>query len=250
MVEQICGEIREYFVKQGKGTRAVIGISGGKDSSVAAALVCRALGPERVIAVKMPYGVQHDIAFSNAIIETLGIPEANVFEVNIEPICDAIYKAIPPAFADDKVVTSNLPARVRMTILYAFANAKHGRVINTSNRSEAYVGYTTKWGDNVGDYAVLQDLTATEVKVVGRALGLDEKFIEKPPEDGLSGLTDEANMGFTYESIDKVITASPKSKSHNAVPFDEFEPIELRHIQSEHKRCVNLPGPDIKVYWF
>lgn len=198
--------IKEYFVSNGDPeTFAVIGISGGKDSSVAAALCVAALGKDRVIGVKMPQGEQYDIEFANKLIDFLGIPS---MEINISKICDECYSALENSnvgFSINSVVTSNLPARIRMTILYAIAGRLHGRVVNTCNLSEDYIGYSTKFGDSAGDFAPLANFTSSEVIAIGKELNLPKELLNKVPEDGLSGLSDEENLGFSYEELDTYI---------------------------------------------
>lgn len=208
MKERIIEWIRDYFEANGKGCNAVIGISGGKDSSVCAALLVEALGKDRVIGVLMPQGHQHDIQVSYDLVEYLGIRH---FVVNIGETCESLFKAISlggiaeTELRENKVYYSNTPSRVRMTVLYGISALVGGRVANTCNRSEDYVGYSTKFGDSAGDFSPLSDLTVTEVKALGYELGLPKKFIEKAPEDGLSGKTDEENLGFTYACLDRYI---------------------------------------------
>ena len=166
----IVAWIREWFEVNGKGCNAVLGVSGGKDSSVVAALCAEALGPDRVVGVMMPRGEQFDIDVSRALIDHLGI---RGIEVNVGEACDAVEKQVEAAFGEVSVQTkTNIPPRVRMTMLYATSQTVNGRVANTCNLSEDYVGYNTIFGDNAGDFSPLAMLTVQEVKAVGRALGL------------------------------------------------------------------------------
>lgn len=195
--------IRDWFSNNGPGCKAVIGISGGKDSSVVAALCTEALGKENVVGVMMPRGEQFDIDVSRALISHLGIQGITV---NVKEACDAVEKQVIKAFGDISVQTkTNIPPRVRMTTLYAVCQTVGGRVANTCNLSEDYVGYNTIFGDNAGDFSPLSRLTVQEVKAVGRALNLPSMFVDKVPIDGLQGKTDEDNLGFTYEVLDKYI---------------------------------------------
>jgi len=202
--KQIVEWIVDYFQDNAfPETKAVIGISGGKDSSIVAALCKEALGKESVLGVLMPQGNQHDIDVSYELCKTLDIPYV---EINIKESTQALYDEIEKSGLElNTVATFNTPARIRMTVLYAVSGIVGGRVANTSNLSEDWVGYNTKFGDSAGDFAPLANLTATEVKVIGRELGLASKFIDKTPIDGLSGKTDEDNLGFTYEILDKYI---------------------------------------------
>lgn len=192
--------IRAFFAENGPGCNAVIGISGGKDSSVVAALCTEALGTERVIGVLMPNGIQPDFDAAELLVHHLGITR---YVVNIREAVDGLRQSIP--FALSRQSSINLPARVRMTALYAVAQSCNGRVANTCNLSEDWVGYATRYGDGAGDFSPCSQLTVQEIKAVGRVLGLPEQLIEKTPIDGLSGRTDEENLGFTYAELDRYI---------------------------------------------
>jgi NAD+ synthase len=200
---EIVQWIKGYFNENGKGCCAVIGISGGKDSSVTAALCTEALGADRVYGVLMPKAEQWDISVSRELVQFLGIKHC---EININDAVTALLAAVQgKGFTLNKIAEINTPARIRMATLYAVSAIVNGRVANTCNLSEDWVGYSTKFGDSAGDFSPLSRLTVTEIKAVGRELGLPEKFIEKIPEDGLSGLSDEENLGFAYETLDKYI---------------------------------------------
>jgi len=195
--------IRGYFQDNGPDCNAVVGISGGKDSSVAAALCAQALGARRVFGVLMPQGEQHDISFSHELVDHLGIKS---LVINIKDGVDAVQASFNGKDVSlNRQAIINIPARLRMTTLYAVSAAVNGRVVNTCNLSEDYVGYATKFGDGAGDFSPLSQLTVTEVKAVGRELNLPSKLVDKLPEDGLSGLSDEENLGFSYDVLDKYI---------------------------------------------
>ncbi len=192
--------IRDFFRENGENSPAVIGISGGKDSSVTAALCAEALGRDRVIGVLMPNGIQSDIAAAELLVRHLGIRS---YTVNIRAAVDGVKESIP--FSLSRQSEINLPARIRMATLYAVSQCFGGRVVNTCNLSEDWVGYATRYGDGAGDFSPLSRLTVQEVKALGRELGLPEELIEKPPTDGLTGKTDEENFGFSYEELDRYI---------------------------------------------
>lgn len=194
--------IRDFFEKSGPDCNAVIGISGGKDSSVAAALCVEALGKDRVIGVLMPKGEQADIDCSLKLVNHLGIKN---YTVNIEETIKALTAALPEGMEITTQTVTNIPPRVRMTVLYAISQSNNGRVVNTCNLSEDWVGYSTRYGDSVGDFSPLSNLTVAEVKEIGHILGLPEDLVEKVPIDGLCGKTDEENLGFTYAVLDKYI---------------------------------------------
>lgn len=192
--------IRQFFEENGKGCNAVLGISGGKDSSVAAALCVEALGKDRVIGVLMPNGEQADIDMSHLLCEHLGIKN---YTVNVKAAIDGVKNAVPFELSGQSTI--NLPPRIRMATVYAVSQSFNGRVVNTCNLSEDWVGYATRYGDAAGDFSPLSHLTVQEVKAVGRALGLPDVLVDKPPIDGLCGKTDEDNLGFTYEVLDRYI---------------------------------------------
>ncbi|MBQ4239315.1 MAG: NAD(+) synthase [Ruminococcus sp.] len=192
--------IRDFFEKNGPGCNAVIGISGGKDSSVVAALCVEALGRDRVIGVLMPNGEQADIDMAKLLVGHLGIRH---YIVNVKDAVDGVTKNIP--FELSKQSRENLPPRIRMSTLYAVSQSNNGRVANTCNLSEDWVGYSTRYGDSVGDFSPCSNLTVQEIKAIGRLLGLPDVLVDKVPIDGLCGKTDEDNLGFTYAELDRYI---------------------------------------------
>ena len=192
--------IREFFRENGPDCNAVLGISGGKDSSIAAALCVEALGKDRVIGVLMPNGEQADIDMSYKLVNHLGIKH---YVVNIHDAVQGLKGAIPMELTEQSRI--NMPPRIRMTALYAVSQCCNGRVANTCNLSEDWVGYSTRYGDSVGDFSPTSCFTVAEVKKIGEYLGLPEKYYNKVPSDGLCGKTDEDNLGFTYEELDKYI---------------------------------------------
>ena len=206
--DQVVQWIRDWFEQNGPGCNAVIGISGGKDSSVVAALCAEALGTDRVIGVTMPNGVQPDIDDSMKLINHLGIRHVNL---NIGSAYKALMGEVEKELMDSQnaVVSRqtviNMPPRLRMTTLYAISQSLNGRVANTCNLSEDWVGYSTRYGDAAGDFSPLGGLTVQEVKAIGKELGLPIDLVDKTPSDGLSGKSDEDNLGFTYAILDRYI---------------------------------------------
>lgn len=194
--------IRRFFEENGKGCNAVVGISGGKDSSVVAALCVEALGKDRVCGVLMPCGEQADIASSHMLVDHLGIKS---YTLNVKDATDGILNNIPSDIELSSQTKINLAPRIRMAALYAISQSLNGRVANTCNLSEDWVGYSTRYGDAAGDFSPLSNLTVTEVKEIGRALGLPDELVDKTPIDGLCGKTDEENLGFTYTQLDDYI---------------------------------------------
>lgn len=253
-IQETIDWIKEYFADNGTPeTKAIIGISGGKDSTIAAALLVRALGKERVFGVLMPQGVQTDITDSYEICEILGIPYCTI---NIGAACSALYSAIDKGYdydrcvKDNPMVATNTPSRIRMSTLYAIAAVVGGRVVNTGNRSEAWIGYTTKYGDLAGDFHLFQNLTVREVLEVGRAMEeIPRYLVEKVPADGMSGKTDENNMGITYEQIDNYLLEGILPDTTT------FHKMKIRHNRNTHKEVIDLPGPESYVrhktefYW-
>ena len=221
--------IRDFFEKNGKDCNAVIGISGGKDSSIAAALCVEALGSKRVIGVLMPQGEQKDIDMAHMLVKHLGIRH---FVVNIKDAVDGIINNIPNDVVITEQTKQNLPARIRMSTLYAISQSNNGRVCNTCNLSEDWVGYSTRYGDSVGDFSPLSYMTVTEIKEIGYLLGLPEELVDKTPIDGLCGKTDEDNLGFTYAELDKyiregIITDENKKKIIDKKHADNLFKLEL-----------------------
>lgn len=194
--------IKEWFKENGDGCNAIVGISGGKDSSVVAALCVEALGKDRVIGVLMPNGTQADIDVSKHLVEYLGIRN---HIVNIEASVKGLKEELKNHLDISEQTVINLPPRIRMATVYAIGQSLNGRVANTCNLSEDWVGYATRYGDGAGDFSPLSNLTVTEVRAIGRELGLPSEFVDKVPTDGLCGKTDEENLGFTYETLDKYI---------------------------------------------
>lgn len=192
--------ICRFFEENGPGCNAVLGISGGKDSSVAAALCVEALGKDRVIGVLMPNGDQFDIDMSYLLCAHLGIRH---YVVNIGDAVRGLTDAIPVELAAQS--RTNLPPRIRMAAVYAVSQSCNGRVVNTCNLSEDWVGYSTRYGDAAGDFSPMCNLTVQEVKAIGRVLGLPDVLVDKVPIDGLCGKTDEENLGFTYAELDRYI---------------------------------------------
>ena len=221
--------IKEYFETNGKGCNAIIGISGGKDSSVVAALCTEALGKDKVIGILMPQNIQSDIQYSKDLVKHLGIQN---YTVNIGNAVDTLLKEISKTYINITQQTKiNLPARIRMSTLYAISQSLNGRVANTCNLSEDWVGYATRYGDAAGDFSPLSDLTVQEVKAIGRELGLPEKFIEKVPIDGLCSKTDEDNLGFLYEVLDRYIRTGICEDKEIKSKIDEMHEKNLFKLQ-------------------
>ena len=232
-VKWIC----DFFEKNGKGCNAVLGISGGKDSSVTAALCVRALGKDRVIGVLMPNGEQSDIDSAFKLVNHLGIRH---YVVNIKDAVNGVLSAMPADVIITEQTKNNLPPRIRMATVYAVSQSMNGRVANTCNLSEDWVGYSTRYGDSVGDFSPLSHLTVTEVKAIGHHLGLPRELVEKVPADGLCGKTDEDNLGFTYAELDRYIrTGEIDDKEKKAL-------IDKKHVQNLFKLEL-MPSFDPKL---
>lgn len=219
--------IQNWFEENGKGCNAVVGISGGKDSSVVAALCVKALGKDRVIGVLMPNGEQPDIDCSKQLVAYLGIP---YYVFNIQKSVTGVLEEMEKSGVEiSRQTRVNLPPRIRMSTLYALSQSKNGRVANTCNLSEDWVGYSTRYGDAAGDFAPLGKLTVAEVKAIGAYLGLPENLVEKVPSDGLTSRTDEDNLGFTYKVLDGYIRtgvcedAETKAKIDRLHRINEFK---------------------------
>jgi NAD+ synthase len=204
----------------------VVGISGGKDSSVVAALCVEALGKDRVIGVLMPNGEQADIDMSYRLVTHLGIKH---YVIDIHDAVAGLTAAIPLELTAQS--RTNMPPRIRMTALYAISQCCNGRVANTCNLSEDWVGYSTRYGDSVGDFSPLSRLTVAEVKEIGKELGLPMELVEKTPIDGLCGKTDEDNLGFTYAELDKYIRTGEIADQAKKAKIDEKHRNNLFKLQ-------------------
>ena len=233
--------IQTYFRDNGtENTKAVIGISGGKDSTIAAALLVRALGADRVIGVMMPQYEQADIEDAYEVCQTLGIKK---YVIDIGPACLALYNELDDVIngaSDNPQVETNTPARIRMATLYSIAALVGGRVCNTGNASEAFIGYTTKYGDLAGDFALLRNFTVSEVYAIGDALEeLPYNLVHKAPADGMSGKTDEDNIGIPYAVIDEHLL-------NGTIPNDlaVWWKMKALHKRNVHKLdAIRLPAP-------
>ena len=220
--------IRDFFEKNGPGCNAVVGISGGKDSSIAAALCVEALGKDRVIGVLMPQGQQHDIDKAQMLVDHLGIRH---YIINIKDAVDAVLAQMDGKLELTAQARQNLPPRIRMSTLYAVSQSCNGRVCNTCNLSEDWVGYSTRYGDSVGDFSPMSTLTVTEVKQIGHLLNLPAELVEKVPIDGLCGKTDEENLGFTYAELDRYIRTGEIDNLETKAIIDRKHKINLFKLQ-------------------
>ncbi len=220
--------IQDFFEKNGKDCNAVVGISGGKDSSIVAALCVEALGKERVIGVLMPQGEQHDIDMAYLLVNHLGIRH---YVVNVKAAVDGVLNNLPSELEITPQSKMNLPPRIRMSTLYAVSQSCNGRVANTCNLSEDWVGYSTRYGDSVGDFSPLSHLTVTEVKEIGRLLGLPAVLVDKTPIDGLCGKTDEDNLGFTYAELDIYIRTGEMADEEKKKRIDRLHEINQFKLQ-------------------
>ena len=228
--EKVIEWIKQYFKDNGKDCNAIIGISGGCDSSVTAALLVKALGKDRVIGVLMPNGNQYDIDCSYQLVQFLDIKH---YVINInKPYLELTNEIDTKLKIDSKsydIYKTNTPSRLRMATLYGISGLFNGRVANTCNLSEDYVGYSTKFGDSAGDFSPISNFTKTEVRELGEELGLPKNLIYKVPEDGMSFKSDEEKLGFTYEVLDKYIRTGE---------IDDLkikEKIDKMHLANLHK---------------
>lgn len=231
-IENIVKWIQEWFAENGPKADAVIGLSGGKDSTIVATLLVRALGKERVVGVLMPDGEQKDIDDSKRVAELLGIRS---YIVNIHEAVEGVKNSLKAAGVEaGKDAIINTPPRVRMTTLYAIAQSlpNGGRVTNTCNRSEDYVGYSTKYGDAAGDFSPCAEYLVCEMLQIGDALGLPDNLIHKTPSDGLSGMSDEDKLGFTYATLDNYVLTGVCEDQATKEKIDRLHKLNLHKLQT------------------
>ena len=229
LTQNVIQWIKDYF-KDNTDGKVIIGISGGKDSTIVAALCVEALGADRVIGVLMPNGTQSDIQDSYKVCHYLGIDPV-VFNIG-SAYDNMIRQLVPPQFLTHDTISSiktNLPSRLRMCALYTIAAmCPNSRVVNTSNFSERYIGYSTKFGDGAGDFSPIGNLTVREVLAIGDDLGLPYELVHKTPSDGMSGMSDEDKLGFTYAELDDYLNGKDISN-------EAKEKIERLHSINLHK---------------
>lgn len=195
--------IQDWFEQNGPGCNVIVGISGGKDSSVVAAICAEALGKDRVIGVLMPNGEQSDIDDAKQLVQHLGIKH---YIINVKDAVDGVLKNLEASGIEITEQTKiNLPPRIRMSTLYAVSQSHNGRVANTCNLSEDWIGYSTRYGDSAGDFSPLAHLTVTEVRQLGTLCKLPQNLVQKTPSDGLCGQSDEEKIGFSYSMLDEYI---------------------------------------------
>ena len=237
--EELISWTRDYFAKSGEGTNAVLGMSGGKDSTVSAAILARALGPQRVIGVCMPQGTQ-SLNDADKICEKLGIKSV---VVNVGSACSALIGAISDGGQElSRPSEQNIPPRVRMATLYAIGQSNNARVANTCNLSEDYIGYATKFGDGAGDFSMLANLTVTEVLAVGDYLGVPYEWVHKTPDDGLPhSCPDEEKIGFTYAELDIYIRTGKAPEGY--VHGKQEEGLKVDKIDRMHRTNLHKLQP-------
>lgn len=230
---------KDYFAQAGPDTKAVLGMSGGKDSTVSAAVLANALGPDRVIGVSMPQGSQ-SLNDADRICSQLGI---KMYTVNVGKACQELMNAIADAEEElTKASIQNIPPRVRMSTLYAIGQTNNARVVNTCNLSEDYIGYATKFGDGAGDFSLLANLTVTEVLAIGDYLGVPYEWVHKTPDDGLPhSCPDEEKIGFTYAELDIYIRTgkAPEGFVHG----NEAEGLKVDKIDRMHRANLHKLQP-------
>ena len=235
--------IRDWFEVNGPGCNVIVGVSGGKDSSIAAALCAEALGKDRVIGVMMPNGEQSDIDMAKLLVDHLGIEN---YTINIKGAFDSVIEEMKAAGLEpSKDTIINLPPRLRMSTLYAVCQSRNGRVVNTCNLSEDWVGYSTRYGDSVGDFSPMSCFTTAEIRAMGRVLGLPEVLIEKVPSDGLSGMSDEDKLGFTYAVLDRYIRTGEIEDSATKERIDSLHKKNLFKLR--FMDCFKYDGVEVKA---
>jgi NAD+ synthase len=220
--------LRDWFETNGKDCNAIVGISGGKDSTVVAALCVEALGKDRVIGVLMPNGEQNDITDSYAVCRHLGI---KYIEVNMQmAYSNIIMQMQSQGIKASEQTKINLGPRLRMSTLYAVSQSVNGRVIGTSNLDEYLLGFCTRWGDSVADVEPIINMHVSEVIELGLALGLPEYLVKKTPSDGLTGSSDEEKFGFTYKEFEEFYNKT----------YGNLYPPHLYELNEKQEKMVSM----------
>ena len=228
-VDGLCGWLRDQLGDR----KAVVGISGGVDSSVVAALCVRAVGAARVVAVRLPCrGSGGDMHYQNMLVDHLGVIDRRVdLTLVFQEKCAAL--GIDPGWELHRLRCGNLKARLRMAALYDFAAAEHGLVVGTTNRTEYEIGYATKYGDHGVDLEPLHAYLKGEVRALGRLLGLPEPLVIRVPTAGLwDGQTDEGEIGMTYDQLDGFLSGERPLSQESA------DRVEAMMAAAKHKQCV------------
>lgn len=240
VLNRMLESIRTYWSGHGR-RRAFVGVSGGKDSTVCLKLMAEALGPDNVYAVELPLGLKKTCGYSLNALGEAGIPFSHRMVFPIDDICKDIANSTP-WFSPQADI--NVKPRVRMTVLYYICQASGGDgfVVNTSNLDELLMGYGTVWGDLTGDYSPLHDFHVSEVIQLGRALDIPWELLIIPPADGLTGKTDEENLGFSYEAVNNLFTRVYEEESKWN---DSYDPDWFMTILDEPN--VTLDETDKKI---
>lgn len=230
--------VKNWF--EDKPKHVVIGMSGGKDSTIAAAILCKAIGSENVFGIALPQGTQ-GINDADKICKYLGM---DFTEINIGEACNAVVKSLHGAMDLSNNTVLNIPPRIRMTTLYGVAQSWPGGafVVNTCNLSEDYIGYATKFGDAAGDFSLFANLTVTEILAIGDYLGIPHEWVHKTPDDGLPhSCPDEEKFGFTYAELDKYLREDiiPEGYVHG----NESEGLKIDKIKNMHKWNIHKLKP-------
>ena len=242
--ELAFGTIKEHWLGWNAAVKPdcyIVGVSGGIDSSCVAALAVKLFGKEKVIGVSLPCDGQSDMPDVDKVFEHLGIRRITI---DIGDMFNLGINAIENnAINVNAVCRTNMPARLRMTMLYGVAQSLNGIVLNTCNLSEDIIGYSTFGGDNMGSYAPIKNLTKTEVKSIARWLKVPEELVEKTPIDGLQPLSDEEKLGITYAKIDDYIRGTgPVTKDEENLILDKF-------FKNKFKlEIIRIPGPEFLHY--
>ena len=244
LIRQQIEEWIQNKVRESKARGVVIGLSGGIDSSVAATLCVNALSTNNVIGLVLP-------AITTAVKDNddglaFGIEFLNIQTdvVVLEEPCEYMVSIINPSYNNRKIALANIQARMRMLALYVYANQYNFLVCGTTNKTEAMIGYYTKYGDGGVDIEPIADLYKTEVRGLATHLGIPKHLITKAPSAGLwEGQTDEDELGISYDLLDKILWWFNKYKQENLPSdiYNKFQKSEIEKVKnfirnSEHKR--------------
>ena len=242
LVTDIENWIRNY-VNSAKSKGIVLGLSGGIDSAVTAALSANALGKENVLGLNLPIeSLSQDFEDAKLVANHL---EISFLIADLTSVYNELLKVLPPEIQSNQMAMANIKPRLRMTTIYYIGQSKGYLVGGTGNRSEIAIGYFTKYGDGGVDFEPIGALYKCEVRELAKVLKIPEKIIKKPPSAGLwQGQTDEGEIGMTYDLLDEILYRMDNDLGFKGLKEEDINKVTAMMKKAEHK--INMP-PIFKI---